>query len=299
MTQSDIETFFAILEHPTMTAAARSLFLSQPSLSARLQTLETEVGVTLFSRGKGQRRLELTAEGRRFLPLARRFRNLFQETAAFSSAAHQKLLHIAAVYTANQYFLPQVYEEFLTRTKQISLHVETLRNYEAISYVARSDADFAIVDSLSRYEYRIKSRPLFREEWFLLLSPDSRVSEDPVPPLSLRAEDELLVFWQEEIKQWHNEWFGVDAWPLLYTDIPQLVEQIPLSGERWSVIPASSAPYFSAKNTGYIRRLTCPPAERTFFLITRKDEELSEMARQFLDLLHRNLEKREGIHFIE
>ena len=81
MTQLDIETFFAVLEHPTMTAAARALFITQPSLSARLQALEREAGAVLFQRGKGQRRLELTEEGRRFLPLARRWKGLLEETA--------------------------------------------------------------------------------------------------------------------------------------------------------------------------------------------------------------------------
>ena len=55
-----------------MTAAAQALYITQPTLSARLQTLEDEVGTPLFVRGKGLRRLELTDAGSRFLPLAQR-----------------------------------------------------------------------------------------------------------------------------------------------------------------------------------------------------------------------------------
>ncbi len=296
MTQLDIETFFAVLEHPTMTAAARVLFITQPSLSARLQALEREAGAVLFQRGKGQRRLELTEEGRRFLPLARRWKGLLEETARFSAVPHQRFLHVAAVYTANQYFLPPVYEALLARMEQVSLQVEALRNYEAISFVAQGNADLAIVDSLARYEYRMESRPLFREGWLLLRAQGAPVPAGPVHPHALDPAAELLVSWQQEIRQWHDEWFGADAWPLLYTDIPQLVERMDLSGGRWSIIPASSAAYF--RQQGQVCPLAHPPAERTFYLITRKGEPLSPPAQMFLELLGEHLAGVEGVRLL-
>ena len=106
MTTLDIETFFAVLDHGTMTAAAEALFITQPTLTARLQALEAEVGAPLFQRGKGQRHITLTEAGQRFLPLARRWQNLLTETQTFSSAGRREFLHVIAAYTANQYILP-------------------------------------------------------------------------------------------------------------------------------------------------------------------------------------------------
>ena len=73
MTDMEIETFLTVLRSGSMTAAAQALYITQPTLSARLQTLEDEVGTPLFVRGKGLRRLELTEAGTRFLPLAQRW----------------------------------------------------------------------------------------------------------------------------------------------------------------------------------------------------------------------------------
>ena len=73
MTDMEIETFLTVLRCGSMTAAAQALYITQPTLSARLQTLEDEVGTPLFVRGKGLRRLELTDAGSRFLPLAQRW----------------------------------------------------------------------------------------------------------------------------------------------------------------------------------------------------------------------------------
>ncbi|MCI8453263.1 MAG: LysR family transcriptional regulator [Lachnospiraceae bacterium] len=299
MTKWEIETFFAVFENATITAAAEALFISQPTLTARLHSLEKEIGAPLFIRGKGQRKTELTEAGRRFLPLARRWRNLLRETKDLAASAHRELLHIIAVYTANQYILPPVYERFLSKNSSVSLWVETLRHYEAISFVGGSDADFAIVDSLSRYESRIEAVPLFRESFCLLLSPDYLDTSGPIAPRTLCPEQELLISAQDEILQWHNKWFGSEIRPLLYTDLPQLIEQIPIYGKRWAVVPAASAAYFKDRKKGRICRLTEPPAERIFYLVTRKGEALSNAAVAFLHDLRAHTTSIDGIYDLQ
>ena len=86
MTDMEIETFLTVLRCGSMTAAAQALYITQPTLSARLQTLEDEVGTPLFVRGKGLRRLELTDAGSRFLPLAQRWRKLTDEMRGIAAA---------------------------------------------------------------------------------------------------------------------------------------------------------------------------------------------------------------------
>ena len=40
MNNTDMETFWAVLEHGTLTAAAEALFITQPTLTNRIQALE-------------------------------------------------------------------------------------------------------------------------------------------------------------------------------------------------------------------------------------------------------------------
>lgn len=70
MTNLDIETFWAVVQHGTMTAAAEALYITQPTLSMRIRALEERVGTPLFVRSKGQRHITLTAAGQKFLTLA-------------------------------------------------------------------------------------------------------------------------------------------------------------------------------------------------------------------------------------
>ncbi|GAB92818.1 LysR family transcriptional regulator [Gordonia rhizosphera] len=62
--------FVAVVDHGGITKAAQSLYISQPSLSQAIRTLERRLGVTLFDRTG--RRLELTEAGRKFEVAARR-----------------------------------------------------------------------------------------------------------------------------------------------------------------------------------------------------------------------------------
>ena len=239
MTNQDIETFFAVLDHGTMTAAAEALFITQPSLSARLRALEDEVGAPLFHRGKGLRRITLTDAGQHFLPLARRWQNLLSETQTFAAAEKREFLHVIAAYTANQYILPPVYQRFLERELPVNLWVESMRTDQAVSAVARGDADMAIVDGALHYDLQIEAKPLFREGFFLVV-PKTVALTEPVEATTMHVQDEILIYGQPEILQWHDYWYGVDARPLLYTDTPQLAETLPACGKRWSIIPAGA-----------------------------------------------------------
>ena len=113
MTNLDIETFWAVVQHGTMTAAAEALYITQPTLSMRVRALEERVGTPLFVRSKGQRRIQLTDAGQKFLTLARRWQRLLSETDALSELEQRVYLRIAATYTTNQYILPAVYQRFL------------------------------------------------------------------------------------------------------------------------------------------------------------------------------------------
>jgi DNA-binding transcriptional LysR family regulator len=65
-----IESFLAVVEAGSITQAAANLYLTQPSLSVQITTLEKELGGQLFERLP--HRLRLTPAGRAFLVEARR-----------------------------------------------------------------------------------------------------------------------------------------------------------------------------------------------------------------------------------
>src|ERR1700751_1810338 len=81
----ELRYFSAVFSERNLTAAARRCFVSQPSISAAITNLETELGTTLFIRHK--KGVAPTASAERFHAIARRIidqadaaRNLFRES---------------------------------------------------------------------------------------------------------------------------------------------------------------------------------------------------------------------------
>ena len=75
-----VQIFVCIAQSPTFAQAAEKMCLSQPALSSAIKKMESQLGGLLFSRTT--RKVELSPEGRQFLPVAERLIADWQE--AFS-----------------------------------------------------------------------------------------------------------------------------------------------------------------------------------------------------------------------
>ena len=72
-----MECFLTVARLGNLSRAAEEMFLTQPTLTARLKALEEEVGDSLFVRTS--RGMRLTEAGKEFLPYAERVVGGFEE----------------------------------------------------------------------------------------------------------------------------------------------------------------------------------------------------------------------------
>lgn len=125
-----LEAFVRAAYELSFTRAAEALNLTQPSISARIASLETELGGQLFMRSG--RSLTLTARGERFLPYAQRVLAVLEEGQR-ALQAHEEgasgTLTVAALTSMMHYLLPDVLARFQATYPGIHLKI-TLRNYE-------------------------------------------------------------------------------------------------------------------------------------------------------------------------
>nr|WP_283657846.1 LysR family transcriptional regulator [Paenibacillus sp. RC343] len=90
MNIENMEAFVYVNHYGSFNKAADALFLSQPSVTARIQTLERELECKLFDRQSKQ--TILTEDGRKFLPYAEQMLQVLQKREAKASTAQKKLL---------------------------------------------------------------------------------------------------------------------------------------------------------------------------------------------------------------
>ena len=104
MTFRHLTIFLQVCDSGSMTAAAKALFVAQPSVSQAIGELESHYQVKLFERLG--RRLYLTEPGKRLLTYARHIVNLNQEAAAaMREVSEHGILRLGASVTVGTYLL--------------------------------------------------------------------------------------------------------------------------------------------------------------------------------------------------
>ena len=126
MQNKDIEIFLDLVQARNITKTAEHLFLAQSVVSTRLKRLEEELGYELFTRSKGVREMELTRQGREFVGIATRWKNLFEEADLLRERA-QVLLRIAAPESVYYDFLEPIVVSTIHRNQALKLSKPRLK----------------------------------------------------------------------------------------------------------------------------------------------------------------------------
>lgn len=237
MTHTGIECFLAICHHKTGSAAAQSLYITQPSLSARLKSLERELGVELFYRRKGSREMVLTHAGQEFYQLALQYNALLQKIQKLGES-EKTTLRISCFNSLGTYLLPMVCGLFLQSTPQISLQIQDMEMPTASQSILRGETDLAFVGGRVS-DGQLRQFPAFSEPMVLICSTDSQL-QTPVVLSELPLQKEVFVQWSHEFSCWHQQIFG-NFQPQLRVSIMAQLRQFLEREERWAIVPISVA----------------------------------------------------------
>lgn len=281
MTLADIQMFFAVLEYGSISKAAKKLFISQSTLSARIKALETELNAPLFYRGKGVRITEPTPFGRRFIPIAEKWEKLWQETLNNSLHTQHRQLNISAVHSINTYIIPNVYANFIVKNPEVYLRLITNRSSESAQLVESSEVDAAFI-SEPQFSRSSSITPLFKEKMFYVCRVPGKPGE-AVHPSQLDVGQEIMLNWGGEYLQWHGYWFPTGGTPRVHTDDMDLVRLLLETENFWAIVPKSVAFSLARDQHVHVAPVSAPPPDRTIYLLTRSSSVFSDDFKAFID----------------
>lgn len=180
--------FVAVVDHGGITKAAQSLYISQPSLSQAIRTLERRLGTTLFDRTG--RRLTLTDDGRALEIAARRI--LADVARAKEKVAAVRDLDAGRVeiVTFSSFSIHPVIaliQRFRSRYPRITVRITDADGPAGVhSALRRGEAEIGVTD-LSVEHAGMLSIPLLEHEMVLAMHPDLAAGiPDPVPRAQVR-----------------------------------------------------------------------------------------------------------------
>ncbi len=237
MNYEQIQTFLTVVSYGNITAAAGHLYVSQSTVSSRLQALEEEVGVPLLIRNKGQRAVELTNYGISFVPIASQWAALYIDTGRLKETANFHTLRIAAVDAVNSYTFTPLYNGHIKKNPDTKLYIGTHHSNEIHTLVENKSADIGFVFSEIAYPNLI-SKPVYRELMYVIAHKDSGFHDD-MECGELDRSQEVFLRWGDDYEIWHNRHFNPNSFPLITVNTGSMLQHYLHEAGRWAIAPMS------------------------------------------------------------
>ena len=157
--QEIIMSFICIVQQQTISAAAKTLLASQSTISHRIQVLEQELGVTLFDRQRGFKKMTLTEDGKRFYPLAMQWLELNSQMHQIHSNSSAGKVRIGSMDSMNQYLLSPIFHKIKMDIPELQMEFVSYHSQEIYSRLTSQLMDVAFAFYPIRYD--IQAKPVF------------------------------------------------------------------------------------------------------------------------------------------
>ena len=237
MTQTEIECFLSICRKKTISRAAEMLYITQPSLSARLKTLEKELGGELFNRKKGNREMTLTSVGKKFYKLALEYEALTKQMLNICKK-QTNVLRVSAINSISTYFLPKIYNRFLQKYPKYELEIQDMELDVAKESILDGTTDIAFTAGKTIDETFVQT-PIFVEKMVLVCGEKINFDET-ISIKHLKKYKEIYIEWNHSYFIWHQHNFKSDN-PKITISIMSQLKQFLDEGDCWAILPISIA----------------------------------------------------------
>jgi DNA-binding transcriptional LysR family regulator len=288
-----IEAFLEVARRQNLSRAAEALFLSQPTLTARLQSLEASLGEQLFVRTR--RGMRLTEAGEAFLPYA-------EHALAALADGRERLdqlrrgvagrLVLGAPPTVSTYTLPAQLARFNAAHPSVRLAVKTGTSEEVLQMVLHDQVQLGIMRSIHHAE--IVSVPLYTDALVLIAGPGHRLAapgSDRRARLADLAGEVLVLFGRSssflELTTAALRQAGVLPISVLELDNLEAAKKMVEHGLGVSLVPVSTVTAeLAAGALTQIELVDAAPVRREIVAVRRSDAEPpTGAAGVFLDML--------------
>jgi len=188
-----VEAFVQVAQQRSFSKAAETLFLTQPSVTARIQSLERDLGEALFERnGRGVR---LTEMGSAFLPYARRALKALQEGRdAIEGMRNLDIgtLKLGSALTVSTYVLPPILKRYCAAHPGVEVSVHTGRSEQVLQMVLSDEVHCALERTVHHAD--IITIPLYEDDLVLVAAPDHRFSSERRASIEEVGRESLVLF---------------------------------------------------------------------------------------------------------
>ena len=290
MELAQLEAFLQVAHHRSFSRAAEALFLTQPSVTARIQSLEREIGERLFERTG--RSVTLTDAGDAFMPHAQRALTAVQEgTDSIEAVRHGDIgsIRIGASDTIATYVLPGILRQFRETRPRVHVHLTTGQTEGIVEKLLAGETHVA-VSRLTQHP-EIESLHLYNDDLALVCSPSHPFASRGRVTIAEAGKEPFLFF--QRTSSYHSLVYsmflrvGVVPESVMELDSMETTKHMVEAGLGIAILPVVSVD--REINAGQLSRVEIrdmeQPAQREVGVHVVRNRILAPPIRDFLRLL--------------
>jgi DNA-binding transcriptional LysR family regulator len=233
----DFRMMVVLAEELNMRKASERLFVSQPALSQRLQSMEKQWNMKFFIRS--QKGLTITPEGEKVAAYAKEMllqeENIKNELASLQAKTHGTL-KIAVASIIGQYWLPSILKQFVEKYPLVQISLFTGWSSEVQKHFYEGDVHLAILRGSQ--EFPGKKWHLLTDELYLV---DTEIADADM----LRKTNKPFIQFKSDstyYSQIQSWWYAMFSYPPKRTIVVDQIEtckQMVLHGIGYAILPSS------------------------------------------------------------
>ena len=177
-----LEAFVAVVDYGSFSEAARRLYLTQPTISAHIRSLEDELHMKLIIRTT--KKTTITAKGYQLYDSAVRMLDIRNNLLENFTGAHKHMIDLSASTIPSSYLLPELLAALGKTHPDVYFHSFQSDSSESISRVLDGTVDLALVGQNTRDESCV----------FIPFCDDELVIATPVNEHYLSLQNERISF---------------------------------------------------------------------------------------------------------
>ncbi len=201
-----LEAFVHVANLLSFSKAAEALYLTQPTVTARIQGLERELGEPLFERMG--RTIRMTDAGQSFLPHAQRALQAIKEGSdaiATLRDVERGTLSIGTAPTIGTYVLPELLQRFNEQFPGVEVSIRTGRSEDVMALVLADEVQIGFERYLTHPE--IETVALYEDEIFLMSGADHPFARRSSVSLTEVVRDSVIFY--DERSSYHALSIGI------------------------------------------------------------------------------------------
>ncbi|WP_198264581.1 LysR family transcriptional regulator [sulfur-oxidizing endosymbiont of Gigantopelta aegis] len=291
-----IETFLCVAKKQSFSLTAETLYLSQPAISKRIASLESELNYQLFDRIK--KKIILTEAGRLFLPRAQK---IIDEVQSGKNALAEMGGIVAgelAMLTSHHiglHHLPPVLKQYVYEYPQVNLKLDFMNSEAACLAVENAEIELAVTTLPNNPATCLKLVKIWSDPMTICINNYHPILEnkhlEKNASIDFTAHDlkELTQFpvilpekgtYTRELLDEYFSKFSLELNVKLSNNYLETIKMMVSVGLGWSVLPQTLVDdSLIAINTPSLS------ANRSLGIITHKKRSLSPAAQKMIDLI--------------